>query len=140
MSVRITVPVLVVAIFVVFGMIIPTRATSRTVRTECENPFDPVWAIMTQDRGADSMGCRGCHIGPQPRLRPWFGDTEEDVLATLETGISPDGTNVGFVPVEGGRFGSLGSVLHSCFMPFNGTCWGDDELALLDAWLINYEQ
>ncbi len=49
------------------------------------SPFDDVFAIMTQDNGPDSPGCRGCHVGPQEAPpAPWWGDIQADVLASIE--------------------------------------------------------
>lgn len=139
MRVRLIAPALLVGLVTAHEMLVPAPAKPVQARTECGDPFDPVWDIMTQDRGSDSMGCRGCHIGPQPGFGPWFGDTKEDVRATFETGINPDGDDLGVIPVDGGRDGQLGQFLHNNIMPLFGTYWGDDELALLDAWLITYE-
>ncbi len=81
--------------------------------------FSPVWEIMTQDPqdlGAESPGCRGCHIGPRS---PW-GDTEEEVLASLQ---EPD-PFTGYSRVDGGNNGSTLSFLLECgYMPFFGSRW-----------------
>jgi hypothetical protein len=100
--------------------------------------FAPVFAIMDGVQGPDAMGCRGCHIGPKPGYGPWFGDDKATVLQTLETGMTPDGMTIQ-PPVQGGRYGTMGSFLHSGIMPLGGTPWDDDQLTILDKWLITYE-
>lgn len=78
--------------------------------------FSPVWEIMTQPRGAQSPGCRGCHIGP---TQPW-GDTEEQVLQSLQ---DPN-PFTGYSLVDGGNNGSSLSFMLECgFMPFLGLSW-----------------
>jgi hypothetical protein len=101
--------------------------------------FDPVFAIMNDGRGPDSLGCRGCHIGPQPGFGPWWGDDRDTVLATLESGVTPDGQVLDPPPLDGGRKGILGRFVHQGTMPLGGMQWDDDSLAILDKWLQTYE-
>jgi hypothetical protein len=101
------------------------------------NPFDPVFAIM--NRRPAQMGCVGCHIGPSPGLGPWFGPDKDTVLATLETGVTPDGEELSQIPVQGGRAGRLADFLREGVMPLGGQPWNDDQLAILDRWLMQYE-
>src|SRR5262249_13945247 len=54
-------------------------------------------------------------------------------------GVNPNGDELGYSPVEGGRLGWLAWYLYSGEMPLEGTPWNQDQLALLDAWLITYE-
>ncbi len=94
------------------------------------NPFDDVFAIMTQDHELDSPGCRGCHVGPdEAPPAPWWGDTQEDVLASIEaSGL-----------VIGGRMSFLAYRLQQGEMPLFGRPWTPDELNILDTWLVTYE-
>jgi hypothetical protein len=92
-----------------------------------ENPFDAVFALMTQDRGPDSPGCRGCHIGPGPAIGTYFGNTQDEVEMTF-TVDRPD-------LIEGGRGSTLASFLRDGLMPLSGSLWTDCELELLYAWL-----
>ena len=93
-----------------------------------ENPFDAVFAIMTQDRGRDSPGCRGCHIGEQPAFGPYFGNTQDEV----ENGIiTYDGGRL----IDGGRDSILANYLREGVMPLDGTQWTDCQLELLFLWL-----
>lgn len=91
--------------------------------------FAAVFDIMTTDAGPASNGCRGCHVGPAEALGPWWGDTAEDVLATLEAGTL----------LIGGRMSFLAFRLENCEMPLGGLCWDDSQLEILRAWLILYE-
>lgn len=95
-----------------------------------QSPFDAVFAIMTQDAGPDSPGCRGCHVGPQESPpAPWWGDTQEDVLASIEaSGL-----------VVGGRMSYFGYRLQQGEMPLGGRPWSSDEIDILNSWLITYE-
>lgn len=61
-------------------LVIPFLVLSGAARAQ-NDLFDPVWATMTQEAGADSPGCRGCHVAPQPGFGRWFGDTRDDVLS-----------------------------------------------------------
>ena len=95
-----------------------------------ENPFDAVFAIMTQEHGPDSQGCRGCHIVEDPSMATgdYFGDTQDDVeytLITFEDGLL----------IQGGRDSILATFLREGLMPLRGTPWCDAELELLYAWL-----
>src|SRR5262245_30885624 len=101
------------------------------------HPFDPVWAVM--NRAPADNGCVGCHIAPQPVRGFWFGETREEVLETLETGVNPNGDVLQIIPVEGGRMSLLGLWLHAGVMPRNGTRWGEADLLWLDSWLMLYE-
>ncbi len=93
-----------------------------------ENPFDAVFVIMTQDRGPDSPGCRGCHIGEQPAFGPYFGNTQDEV----ENGIiTYDNGRL----IDGGRDSILASYLRDGVMPFGGAQWTDCQLELLYLWL-----
>ncbi len=92
-----------------------------------ENPFDAVFALMTQDRGPDSPGCRGCHIGPGPAIGTYFGDTQDEVEMTFTV----DRQDL----IEGGRGSTLASFLRDGLMPLSGSLWTDCELELLYAWL-----
>lgn len=104
-------------------------AVGTTARAQ-EDPFDPVFAIMTQDRGRDSQGCRGCHIVEDPSMAigPYFGNTQDEVEYTLIT--YGDG-----ILIEGGRDGELAFLLREGTMPLGGTRWCDAELELLYVWL-----
>jgi hypothetical protein len=108
-----------------------------------DDPFDPVWATMTQEHGGDSPGCRGCHIAPRPMFGPWFGDTEEEVLSYFLEGN-------GMVLVAGCRESRLAQALglvegYPPSMPFgapeDGRFWIDcpdqglTELTDLGNWL-----
>jgi hypothetical protein len=114
------------------------------------DPFDPVWEIMTVDAGPESPGCRGCHIQPLPPHGLIWGDTEAEVLASLED-RDPDTGEVRGV-VAGGNNGSEISYLLECgSMPFAGRPWheGPDDtycdeffqfqLEKLRAWLAQYD-
>ncbi len=104
-------------------------ATARAARAQVPPQFDDVWAIMNVDRGPDSMGCRGCHIGPAPALGPYWGDTEAAVLSSIEaSGI-----------VLGGRMSFFASRLERGEMPLFGQPWCSDSLDVMRAWLILYE-
>ncbi len=93
-----------------------------------ENPFDAVFAIMTQDRAPDSPGCRGCHIGEQPAFGPYFGNTQDEV----ENGIiTYDNGRL----IDGGRDSILASYLREGVMPPRGAQWTDCQLELLYLWL-----
>ncbi len=107
------------------------------VRASSADPFDPVWAIM--DRAPSENGCRGCHVGKKPGEGFWFGSDRDSVLQTLETGVNPAGEELGYSPVDGGRAGWLAWYLYSGEMPLEGKPWNEEQLALLDAWLITYE-
>jgi len=95
-----------------------------------ENPFDSVFEIMTQQRGRDSQGCRGCHIVEDPSMAigPYFGNTQDEVENTLIT--YGDG-----ILIEGGRDGELAVLLRDGVMPLGGVRWCDAELELLYIWL-----
>lgn len=105
--------------------------------TPISHPFDAVWEIMNRPRA--DKGCVNCHIAPDPRIGFWFGADKESVLLTLVTGVNPIGDVLDVIPVEGGRFGLLGNWLRNGFMPLGGAPWDDDDLALLDRWLILFE-
>jgi hypothetical protein len=103
------------------------------------DPFDPVFATMTQPAGGDSPGCRGCHIGPAPAFGPWFGDTQDDVLNYFMNGD-------GMILVSQGRLSVLAGALGLIdgfppYMPRDGRFWVDDpcqgltELTDLGNWL-----
>jgi hypothetical protein len=92
-----------------------------------ENPFDAVFGLMTQDNGPDSPGCRGCHIGPEPAIGTYFGDTQDEVEMTF-TVDRPD-------LIEGGRGSILAGFLRDGLMPQSGALWADGELELLYTWL-----
>lgn len=92
--------------------------------------FDPVFAIMNQDRGPTSMGCRGCHIGPAPMGPPYWGDDEEAVRAAL------DASEI----TTGGRMSAIAYRLQNGIMPFGGQYWRSEQLQPLFFWLrANYE-
>jgi hypothetical protein len=111
--------------------------------------FDDVWQIMTQEAGADSPGCRGCHIVAQPPRGLIWGDTEDEVLQSLQT---PDKVS-GIAVVDGGNRGSKMSFRVECgSMPFFGRRWheGPDDpdhpdeyfqfqLEKLRAWLAQFD-
>lgn len=105
--------------------------------TPVPNPFDPVWEIMNRDR--QNKGCVNCHIAPDPRIGFWFGADKESVLFTLLTGINPNGDVLDTIPVEGGRFSLLGQWLHQGVMPLGGQQWDENDLLILDRWLILFE-
>lgn len=101
-----------------------------TAASAQENPFDPVFEIMTQQRGPESQGCRGCHIVEDPSMAidPFFGNTQDEVEYTLinfEDGIL----------IQGGRDSILATFLQQGLMPLGGTPWCDADLELLYAWL-----
>ncbi len=115
-----------------------------TARAQLCPLFDPVYATMTQDRGGDSPGCRGCHIAAQHELGTWFGDTEEDVLSFFLNDTH------GRALVSRGRQSLLARALGLVdgvdpYMPrdapFDGRFWVDDpdqgltELTDLGNWL-----
>lgn len=119
---------------------VPVGPPVETVFSGPADLFEPVWEIMNQQHGRMSNGCVGCHIQPDDTgFGPWFGDTKEDVLATLETGIAPDGTMLNLVPVDMGRNGELANYLVNGIMPIGGQHWADDQIAILFDWLITYE-
>jgi len=95
-----------------------------------ENPFDPVFAVMTQDRGPDSQGCRGCHICELPctPIGPYFGNTQDEVENFFLT------FGDGFL-IQGGRDSILAGLLRDGAMPLGGTPWCDVDLELLYVWL-----
>ncbi len=104
-------------------------AVGTTARSQ-ENPFNPVFAIMTQDRGPDSQGCRGCQIVEDPSMAIgiYFGNTQdevEDFFLTYGDGIL----------IEGGRESVLAILLREGDMPLGGTRWCDAALELLYVWL-----
>jgi hypothetical protein len=125
------------------GVILSFATLAGTAQAQC-NLFDPVYATMTQERGGDSPGCRGCHIAPQPEFGPWFGDTEEDVLNYFLN------TTQGRQLVSGARQSRLARALGlvdgiAPYMPrdapLDGRFWVDDpdqgltELTDLGNWL-----
>jgi len=114
----------------VAGAVISAVLATGTAARAQENPFDPVFAIMTQDRGRDSQGCRGCHIVEDPSMAigPYFGNTQDEVENTFLT--YGDG-----ILIEGGRDSILATFLREGLMPLGGTPWCDAELELLYAWL-----
>jgi hypothetical protein len=95
-----------------------------------ENPFDAVFAIMTQQRGPDSQGCRGCHIVEDPSMAigDYFGNTQDEVEDTFI--MYQDG-----ILIAGGRNSILATFLREGQMPLGGTRWCDADLELLYAWL-----
>jgi hypothetical protein len=100
--------------------------------------FDAVWAVMFNPR--IQMGCGGCHINPARGQGSWWGFDRDSVLASLESGVSPDGLRFTSTPyVTGGRNGLLASVLTSGRMPQDGARWQADQLAALNTWLYQYE-
>jgi len=122
---------------------VPLVAYSSAAHAQQIDLFDPVWATMTQERGGDSPGCRGCHIADRPMSGPWFGDTEEDVLSYFLEGP-------GMVLVAGCRDSVLAEALglvegHPPYMPrdapLDGRFWIDcpdeglTELTDLGIWL-----
>lgn len=94
-----------------------------------ENPFDAVFALMTQDRGLNSPGCRGCHIGEEPAFGPYFGNTQDEVenyFVTFEDGRL----------IAGGRDSVIARFLRMAIMPPPpGAQWTDCQLELLYLWL-----
>lgn len=97
------------------------------------NPFDAVFAIMNQDRGPDSMGCVGCHIGREPVPdQHYFGFTQDEVETYLRT--DDDGAHV-----EGGRNSPIARRLRQegdpAPMPMFGAPWSATELESLYIWL-----
>jgi len=116
-----------VAVFFLVGM---TPVASAQV-----NPFDAVFAIMTQPTtdpctGEPTTGCRGCHIADAPiEGYPYFGDTQDNVESFLR--FFNDGEIV-----RGGWDGSIiASFLRAGVMPLGGVPWSDDDLAALHTWL-----
>jgi hypothetical protein len=98
-----------------------------------DNPFDDVFEIMSRQRGPDSMGCAGCHIGADsvPGV-PYFGATQDEVEEYLRT--DDYGYHVA------GRLNSpiARRLRHDgdpAPMPRSGTQWTQDELGKLYAWL-----
>lgn len=113
------------------GLVVAILLTaSATARAQNNNPFDAVFAIMTQPRGPDSTGCRGCHITEDPAdaIFPYFGNTQCEVEYTLIT--FGDGELI-----FGGRQSVLASLLREGFMPQGGYPWNDDQLEALYLWL-----
>ncbi len=110
--------------------------------------FDPVWEIMTQESGPGSPGCRGCHIQPMPPQGLVWGNTEDEVLQSLQTPNPVTGVSL----VDGGNRGSKLSFRLECgTMPFAGRAWheGPDDtypdeffqfqLEKLRAWLAQFD-
>ena len=114
------------------GLVVAILLTASTAATaQNNNPFDAVFAIMTQPRGPDSAGCRGCHITENPDEAigfPYFGNTQCEVEYTLIT--FGDGELI-----IGGRQSVLAQLLHDGLMPQGGTPWSDDQLEALYLWL-----
>jgi len=107
-----------VAISLVFGASAPVE----------QSQFDAVFAVMTQDRGIDSPGCRGCHIGEQPAFGLYFGNAQdevEDFIITFDNGRL----------IDGGRDSVLATYLREGVMPFGGAQWTDCQLEALYTWL-----
>ena len=113
------------------GLVVAILLTaSAAARAQNENPFDAVFAIMTQPRGPDSTGCRGCHLTEDPAdaIGPYFGNTQCEVEYTLIT--FGDGELI-----IGGRQSVLAEFLREGLMPLGGTPWSDDQLEALYLWL-----
>lgn len=125
------------------ALVVSIAALCGAAQAQCD-PFDPVWATMTQNEGGDSPGCRGCHIGPGPAFGPYFGNTEADVLDYFLN--DPRGRSM----VSGGRQSTLAQALGlvdgvNPYMPrdapLDGRFWVDDpdrgltELTDLGTWL-----
>ncbi len=107
-------------------------ATAATAVAQNDDPFDPVWAILTQDAGAASKGCRGCHVGPEPvdGISFW-GDLDE---ATARAGIESLGL------VAGACDSIFSSRLRTAQMPpFPGAPWEEGDFNVLDVWLRTYQ-
>jgi len=131
------VSILFVMFVAAYTLIAPVAAPSRTLGCG-PDLFGPVWDIM--NRIPENMGCVGCHIADEPSFGPWFGFDRDSVYTTLVTGVDPNGDLVFDPPlVDGGRSGTLAINLHNGFMPLRGQPWGDQELAILDDWLITFE-
>lgn len=110
-------------------LVLPILVAAPALARAQGDPVDAVWAIMTQPLGLDSKGCRGCHVGPDPGLGPYWGDDQTTVRQSIEAaGL-----------VVGGRMSYLASRLRAGDMPRFGMPWEADDLTLLDAWLITYE-
>lgn len=100
-----------------------------------DNPFDPVFEIMTQERtdpntGERTTGCRGCHLSADGPVEPYvyFGDTQDEV--EYEIVHHEDGELV-----EGGRDSIIATYLRDGYMPFRGVPWNEQQLELLYLWL-----
>jgi hypothetical protein len=130
-------PIVLIGIVAASTWVAPGASPCRAAAHRNLDLFGPVFSIMNNT--GDNMGCIGCHIGDKPTGFLWFGGDQATVLQTFETGVTPDGEVIGPIPVDGGRNGLLAFLLHNGYMPRYGTPWGDDELALLDAWLSTYE-
>jgi|SRR5262245_40255997 len=110
--------------------------TSGSARSQS---FDDVWAIMTQPAGPDSPGCRGCHIVPEPPGGLVWGDTEDEVLQSLQTPNPFTGVAV----VDGGNYSSIISLKVECgSMPRFGARWheGPDDTYLDDFFQFQLEK
>jgi hypothetical protein len=105
-----------------------TAGAARTIEL-----FRPVFEIMTLEAAKDSPGCRGCHIGSDAFITwgTYTVETAEETLDQLEQ-ERPD-------LLAGGRSSSMAELLYNGAMPRLGRPWNQDELDLLDAWLITYE-
>src|SRR5712692_7545420 len=132
------------------GRLVPSIwcATALWVGQASAQSFDDVFAIMTQDANPDSPGCRGCHIVPEPPTGLIWGDTEDEVLASLEDRdpndcvdpMDPSTCAVRGVVAGGNTRPSILSVrLESGSMPRFGRPWTEDELQILWAWLPQYD-
>ncbi len=118
---------------IIFPLIITFTAGSAALARG--NPFDPVFAILTQDKedpitGERTQGCRGCHLGPgQVCDIPYFGDTQdqvEDHLINHEDGEL----------IKGGWESSIiATFLRTAYMPLEGVPWCPIQLEELHAWL-----
>jgi len=118
---------------IIFPLIITFTAGSAALARG--NPFDPVFAIMTQDKedpitGERTQGCRGCHIGPGPVGEiTYFGDTQDEVEDQLIN------FKEGELIIGGWESSIIALYLRSGYMPFEGVPWCPDQLELLHAWL-----
>ncbi len=110
------------------GLAIATLLGASATTSAQENPFDAVFAIMTQPSAPASPGCRGCHIGEAPFIDPYFGNTQDEVENTLIT--FGDGELI-----LGGRDSLLAGLIRDGVMPYGGTPWTDDQLQALYVWL-----
>jgi len=89
--------------------------------------FDAVWALM--NRPHTMGGCQGCHVGPAPvGTIPYYGDTSDNVLATLKVrGLLAEG-----------RLGRLAVRVSKGEMPPSRP-WAAADIDTLMQWLRGFD-
>lgn len=139
MKIRLALPFVLTGLVAAYPFLAPVAGPPQPIEAVPYDDFAPVFAIMNQQHDFQTMGCRGCHIGEAPAVGPWWGNDQDTVLQTLETGVNPDGRMLDPIPVVDGRNGLLGFYLHRGIMPVQGALWTTRELFSLDLWLKKYE-